>query len=156
MLAVEAAKVGSRLEEVPSLETYDWGPFPPYALGPSGLQGQQAVYQRNASLALQLSRRFCEERFPAAAAGKSNLGGGMGDSAASVGARPFRLNVREALGLRLCKWPGRAQVIRKKDDLITQQGSLSIWNIFYKGKHFKHTLNSGNIVFDFMMKRCLL
>ena len=141
MLAVEAAKVGSRLEEVPSLEAYDWGPFPPYALGPGGLQGQQAVYQRNASLALQLSRRFCEERFPA---GKSNPGG----DSASV-ARPFRLNVREALGLRLCKWPGRAQVIRKKDDLTTQQGSLSIWNRFYKGKHFKYTLNSGNIVLIF-------
>ena len=139
MLAVEAAKVGSRLEEVPSLEAYDWGPFPPYALGPSGLQGQQAVYQRNASLALQLSRRFCEERFPAAAS-KSNPGG-MGDSA-SV-AKPFRLNVREALGLRLCKWPGRAQVIRKKDDLITQQGSLSIWNRFYRGKHFKHTITGA-------------
>ena len=55
MLAKEAGTVGSRVEAVPRLDAYEWGPFPDQALG--GMDGQE-VYQRNASLALQLSRRF--------------------------------------------------------------------------------------------------
>ena len=51
----EADKVGSRLEKIPDLSSYDWGCFPPQSLGMFG-----KVYHRNASVALQLCRRYYE------------------------------------------------------------------------------------------------
>ena len=31
---------------------------------------------------------------------------------------PFDLDMEEALGLRLCSWPGRAQTLRLSDDAV--------------------------------------
>ena len=104
MLADEASKVGSHMEKIPDLSDYDWGPFPSNSLGMYGV-----VYQRNASLALQLCRYYYD-RFVKKELTKSNVTNG----AAIPTAEPFKIDLAEAVGLKLCRWPGRAQVISKK------------------------------------------
>ena len=88
VLRERSEEIGSTLHFVPPLDKYDWRKFPPHHIGLF-----QQVHAYNASLALQLARYFVTRKRP-------NQDG-------------FALNWKEALGLRLCYWPGRSQVIRK-------------------------------------------
>ena len=93
VLENEALKVGSPLKKVPELASYDWNSFPKNDLG---LYGQ--VYQRNASLALQLSRCYYDTHY-------------LKKEPKAVNS--FKLDLEEALGLKLCQWPGRSQMVSK-------------------------------------------
>jgi len=109
VLSKEADKTGSQMETIPPLEKYS---FPPTKAGDQDLKAQSEfgpttsdVYRRNASLALQLSRTYYQHHVRKR---------GFPLNPSSEIAEPFTLEPREAAGLRLCKWPGRAQVIHKK------------------------------------------
>ena len=105
------------LYQIPQLNSYDWGNFPPMAIGLYG-----AIHNRNASVALQLARYFYDnekDRIP------QNQTNGVElpytnskiQSPVLKVARPFKLDKEEALGLRLCRWPGRAQIVTKGPNL---------------------------------------
>ena len=80
------------------LSSYDWGPFP---VGSLGLYG--GMNHTNASLALQLSNFFLRENFPNFRRNFSE----SADRGIGIGAAPsFELKSPDALGLRLCSWPG--------------------------------------------------
>ena len=101
------------LYEIPQLKSYDWGNFPPLAIGLYG-----AIHNRNASVALQLSRYFYDNEKQIHSYNKSNglencnTASKLPSSVLKI-AQPFKLDKEEALGLRLCKWPGRAQIVTK-------------------------------------------
>ena len=85
------------------LTSYDWGPFPVGALGLYG-----AINHRNASLALQLTDFFFRDRHPEIRRSppiSSNSSNSSPKSEIEV-APTFELSARDALGLRLCSWPG--------------------------------------------------
>ena len=101
------------LYEIPQLKSYDWGNFPPLAIGLYG-----AIHNRNASVALQLARYFYDTEKQRNSNNKSNgtdnfkTTSTLRSSVLKI-AKPFKLDKEEALGLRLCKWPGRAQIVTK-------------------------------------------
>ncbi len=106
VLKQRAFEIGTTLLEAPRLGSYDWGPFPP---GMTSLYG--AVHAKNASVALQLAKTFLsikQGRYvtPSLAQDKEILT-----------APPFKISMESALALRLTSWPGRAQVLRMKDDV---------------------------------------
>ena len=103
MLALEALKVECPLEKVPELSDYDWDPFPPNALGIYG-----RVYHRNASLALQLCRYFYNYYYK-----KDELKKSIFCARDIPTAQAFKMDLTEAVGLNLCRWPGRGQMISK-------------------------------------------
>ena len=90
--------IGSSVTVAPALEDYGWGNFPPCILGLKG-----PMQRRNASLALQLGRKFIQDKDS-----KTEWQTGT----------PFDLDLEEALGLRLCSWPGRAQTLRLSDNAV--------------------------------------
>ena len=103
--------------QIPELHKYDWGNFPPLALGLYG-----AIHNRNASVALQLSRYFyemeCQQKVNMEVNGHKTLQSTESSEETVLEiARPFKLDVEEALGLRLCQWPGRAHIIEKQNNL---------------------------------------
>eukprot|EP00095_Tigriopus_kingsejongensis_P011383 snap_masked-scaffold68_size422247-processed-gene-0.2 protein:Tk11383 transcript:snap_masked-scaffold68_size422247-processed-gene-0.2-mRNA-1 annotation:"folylpolyglutamate mitochondrial-like" len=101
----EADQVGAKAWVVPTLEEYDWGSFPYKRLGLFG-----HVQEKNASLALQITRAFLQIL--------------RGKSASTFeGPKPFRLEVEDALGLRLCFWPGRSQTIVLDDMVFLLDGA---------------------------------
>ena len=110
-------EVDSRLYAIPALNTYDWGNFPAQALGLFG-----DIHNRNASVALQLARYFCnieKQRLTKKATNGveiSQPNGHLENSVLKI-AKPFKLELEEALGLRLCRWPGRAQIVPKGQNL---------------------------------------
>ena len=79
-----AQEINCKVATAPDLLDYGWGPFPVAELG---LVGE--AQRKNASLALQLGRQYLDPLQPPG--------------------KPFDLTVEEALGLRLCSWPGRTQ-----------------------------------------------
>ena len=103
--------------QIPELHKYDWGNFPPLALGLYG-----AIHNRNASVALQLSRYFYESenqrKVNIEVNGHKTLqtNDSSNETVLKI-ATPFKLDVEEALGLRLCQWPGRAHIIEKENNL---------------------------------------
>lgn len=96
-----AAGIGSPIYAVPDLSSYDWGPFPRASLGLYG-----AMHHKNASLALQLANTFIQERHREIITSTLNMENGKIKTA-----KPFKLGPHEALGLRLCSWPGRSQIL---------------------------------------------
>ena len=103
--------------QIPELHKYDWGNFPPLALGLYG-----AIHNRNASVALQLSRYFYESenqrKVNIEVNGHKTLqtNDSSNETVLKI-ATPFKLDFEEALGLRLCQWPGRAHIIEKENNL---------------------------------------
>jgi folylpolyglutamate synthase len=94
-----AKDIGSHVVVAPAaLEHYGWGRYPPSHLGLVG-----DVQKINASLALQVSRRFML---------------GPDSDAGSDDGKPFDLEAEEALGLRLCSWPGRTQTVVLNDNTV--------------------------------------
>lgn len=93
VIRAEAEKVGCPVFVAPSLQEYDWGHFPPMEIG---LYGE--VQRQNASMALQLSRAFLLQQ----------------ENSCNFDGRAFSLDVADALGLKLCSWPGRSQVVSLK------------------------------------------
>jgi len=78
------------------LSDYDWGPYP---IGKIGLYG--LFNSRNAALSLQLVNEFLKW--------KSNEEDIVEHSNHHQGwftAKTFNLSKQDALGLRLCNWPG--------------------------------------------------
>ena len=103
------------LYQVPELKNYDWGNYPPLAIGLYG-----AIHNRNASVALQLARTFIESKSGQLLRSKTRSESlSKLNSSGSVlsTAKTFKLDKEEALGLRLCRWPGRAQIINKRPNL---------------------------------------
>ena len=107
----------------PPLESYDWGLFPTHL----GLF--RDVHAYNASLALQLARYFMTRQMPSSDAknsGDDNLG--------------FALKWQEALGLRLCFWPGRSHVVnRKKSQTFFLDGAHTEQSMWACRTWFDHT-----------------
>jgi len=135
VLASEAEKVGSSLVEIPDLSSYDWGSFPPQSLGMFG-----EVYHRNASVALQISRYFYDNFYSAKGKQQQNMGkaaAAVASSASAAAGEAFKLDLKEALGLKLCRWPGRAQVISK--EFRGKKGRLVY---FLDGAHTKLSMES--------------
>lgn len=111
VLRDEADLVGSRLQAAPRLESYDWGQFPREALG----MHDGEVNRNNASLALQLARHFIENATGQAPPKNGSEAAGGGSLVPL--APPFGLDMTEALGLRVCSWPGRHQVVEIRQEL---------------------------------------
>ena len=74
-----------------------------------------AIHNRNASVALQLARKFLEHQDGTFSSNEESSG--PKTSAVLSTAKTFKLDKQEALGLRLCRWPGRAHIINKKPNL---------------------------------------
>ena len=90
VLYQRSKEIGASLFLAPPIEDYDWGRFP------KDLGLYRDVHGYNASLALQLARYFLTRTLPNQASG-------------------FALKWPEALGLRLCFWPGRSQVVKRNE-----------------------------------------
>ncbi|XP_023346153.1 folylpolyglutamate synthase, mitochondrial isoform X2 [Eurytemora carolleeae] len=122
---------GADVSIVPFLDEYGWGRFPMIL----GLHGQ--VQQRNASLALALSRHFLstllKEPTPAVL-----LETGVGISTV----QPFNIRAEDALGLLLTDWPGRNQLI--------QQGRI---NYLLDGAHTEESIKACRSWFNVASKR---
>ncbi len=92
-----AKEIGAKLSAAPNLDDYDWNGFPKMALGLYG-----PIHANNASLALQLSRYFLSKHLqPPSNQFHEKI----------PTASPFEISLEEAIGLRLCTWPGRSQTI---------------------------------------------
>lgn len=107
----EAHRLSAQAWVVPELDTYDWGSFPAKKLGLFG-----TIQERNASIALQMSRAFLQ------------AANGFKVPTMDVGseldmAQPFALSVEDALGLRLCFWPGRSQTLVFDDVVFLLDGA---------------------------------
>jgi len=102
----------SSLAQVPDLDQFNWGRYPPVL----GLHGQ--IQRRNAALALILSKAFlkatCPELLPGydvqSPVASQQLLEGSGDIDTVL---PFQISGNMALGLRLADWPGRTQMVEK-------------------------------------------
>ena len=90
----------------PSLDEYDWG------LYPKELALYKNVHDINASMALQISKYFLTRSLPTK----------VSDDLIPM-APGFKLNLEQALGLRLCNWPGRSQKVIKDDNIFFLDGA---------------------------------
>ena len=101
--------------QVPELKNYEWGNYPPLAIGLYG-----AIHNRNASVALQLARKFLENENGPISSNEQSSGpktSSVTQNSVLPTAKTFILDKQEALGLRLCRWPGRAHIINKTPNL---------------------------------------
>lgn len=136
----EADLVGCQLETVPDLSSYDWGPFPKEALGMYRSQANR----NNASLALQLARCFVSkviqpEGHPA---DNQDNGAALPTCQGSI-ADAFRLEMEEALGLRLCFWPGRNHVV----EMNSRSDGARI-TYFFDGAHTPKSIENCKTWFE--------
>ncbi len=106
VLKQRAFEIGTTLLEAPRLGAYDWGPFPP---GMTSLYGE--IHAKNASVALQLTKTFLSIKRGRYAAPSFT------QDKEVLTALPFKISKDSALALRLTSWPGRAQVLRIKEDV---------------------------------------
>jgi len=84
------------------LSSYEWGDFP---MGVLGLYG--AMNHRNASVALQLTNHFLAERHPDIRRNSASISPESVNAGDKIKIAPaFELTAQDALGLRLCRWPG--------------------------------------------------
>ncbi|TRY77324.1 hypothetical protein TCAL_06969 [Tigriopus californicus] len=111
VIKTEAHRVGAQAWVVPQLDDYDWGSFPAKKLGLFG-----TIQERNASIALQMSRAFLQ------AAKGWEVPATVRDGDLEV-AQPYPLSVEDALGLRLCFWPGRSQTLIFDDVVFMLDGA---------------------------------
>jgi len=128
------------LYKVPELTNYDWGNYPPLAIGLYG-----AIHNRNASVALQLARVFFEQedRHISSSKTKSILQAKSEDLKSVLRtANTFKLDKEEALGLRLCRWPGRAHIINKRPNL----------SFFLDGAHTSLSIQACRAWFEHVSK----
>ena len=116
VLKQSSQELNSELYAIPDLKSYDWGNFPPQALGLYG-----GIHHRNASVALQLARHFYNQHqygdLLHQVNGYEYFNNSTERSSILPTAKPFKLCKEEALGLRLCQWPGRAHIITKGKNL---------------------------------------
>ena len=128
----EAKNVGSPIFSIPPMTDYEWGKFAGYP-GDSSNELQSSVHQRNVAMALQLSRFYYEyhlsNRLP-----KLDVPKESGISRA----KGFRLELEEAMGIKLCKWPGRAQVVTRWPNKNPNQRTT----YFLDGAHTKVSIDS--------------
>ena len=127
VLFERAKEIGASLHMAPPLESYDWGQFPP------DLGLFRDVHSYNASLALQLARYFLTRQMPSNNRGDDeNLG--------------FALKWQEALGLRLCFWPGRCHVVKreKKSQTYFLDGAHTEQSMWACRTWFDHTREELN------------
>lgn len=87
------------------------------------------VQKKNASIALQLSRAFLNKTQKDNTEEKKNV--------KKVTCDPFKINVKEALGLRLCAWPGRSQTVPLSRDVV----------FFLDGAHTRESAQVSKFIF---------
>ena len=129
-LQKEAKSIGCPLEMTPALDSYGWdGQIRPHYQQMSKIDGR--LFERNAAMALQLSRHFYNYFI-------------SGQSHAPVKhhenltfANTFHLDKEEVRGLRLCRWPGRSQVITRHTHI---NGEELQTKYFLDGAHTKVSL----------------
>lgn len=125
-----AMDIGCNVHTVPPLENYNWSTFPKFEMGLF-----KDVHADNASLALQLSRFFMTRVPPIA---------GELSSEVIPQCKGFQLEWREAVGLALCYWPGRSQVVLKDNKTY-----------FLDGAHTEQSMLACRSWFDHLMSKPL-
>ena len=106
VISNKSNEINCHLYGAPSLDEYDWG------LYPKELALYKNVHDINASMALQISKYFLTRSLPTK----------VSDDLIPM-APGFKLNLEQALGLRLCNWPGRSQKVIKDDNIFFLDGA---------------------------------
>lgn len=124
-------EIGCQLFSVPLLSSYNWSSFPPNEIGLF-----KEVHADNASLSLQLARFFLTRVHPIGEKGTSAI----------QSCKAFQLESREAIGLRLCNWPGRSQTVRRGNITFYLDGAHTEQSMWACRSWFNHLLtkNSNN------------
>ena len=76
------------------------------------------VQKKNASIALQLARAFLAKKTKTTTNNTTTTTSNSSGNSISSSCEPFKISVNEALGLRLCAWPGRSQTVTLAQDVV--------------------------------------
>ena len=112
----------------PPLNEYDWSHFPPR------LSLFKDVHEINASMALQISNYFLTRKLPKKEADDKN-------NELIPMAKGFKVSLEQALGLRLCKWPGRSQKVLKETKTFFLDGAHTEQSMWACRTWFDHVLS---------------
>ena len=138
VISQKSEETKCKLYGVPPLEEYEWGSFPPE------LSLFKNVHEINASMALQISRYFLTRSLLHPTITKTSLKKKIPTNLTAM-APGFKIDAEQALGLKLCQWPGRSQKVVSNGNTYFLDGAHTEQSMWACRSWFDHVLKNHPI-----------